>query len=155
MGIRPATAGDRDLLAEATLGNLNWNGPRFTLADVHENPHFRRYWDPWPGPADLGLVAEAGQPVGVAWLKHFTADERGYGFVEPGIPELSVHVVATYRGRGVGGRLLAALIDEARFQALPGISLSVEEGNPALRLYLRLGFHPAAGAEPGTYVLTL
>lgn len=44
-----------------------------------------------------------------------------------------------YRGRGIGTALLAQLI-RAVEGVYENISLSVTEGNPALRLYQRLGF---------------
>ncbi|MDN5790951.1 MAG: GNAT family N-acetyltransferase [Micrococcales bacterium] len=145
MRLRAATAGDQGLLARATLGNVNWNGPRFTADQVRTNPHLWHYVACWPGPGDFGYVAEdeAGAWIGVAWLKHFSSRTPGYGFIDETIPELSIHVIASQRGRGAGTRLLVAVIDEARRRLLPGISLSVEPGNPALRLYTRHGFAPA------------
>ena len=44
------------------------------------------------------------------------------------------------RGRGVGTALLAAAVEEAWRRGLPALSLSVEDGNPARRLYERCGF---------------
>lgn len=38
---REAAAADRGLLAQATLDNLNWNGPRFTMREVEDTPQFR------------------------------------------------------------------------------------------------------------------
>lgn len=155
--LRPATRVDQPLLAEATLGNLNWKGPRFTMNQVRENPALWHYIEPWPGPHDFGFVAEdeTRAVIGVVWLKHFSASDPGYGFIDPTIPELIVHVAASHRGRGVGGRLITTAIDEARDQGLTGVSLSVEDGNPAVRLYSRLGFLPAGPGYPGTYLLTL
>jgi GNAT superfamily N-acetyltransferase len=154
--LRAATAADRDMLARATLENLNWSGPRFTAADVAATPEFRHYVEPWPGAADFGIVAEdAAAPVGIVWLKHFTADDPGYGFVAADIPELSIWVAASRRGEGLGTTLLSAIIAEARTRALPAISLSVEPANPAARLYARHGFVPAAATDPSCRILTL
>jgi GNAT superfamily N-acetyltransferase len=158
MRLRAATDNDASLLAVATLGNLNWNGPRFTLDQVDAEPAFRHYVAPWPGHGDFGLVAEEddGEAIGVVWLKHFPADDPGYGSVEPSIPELSIHVNAAHRGSGVGTALLTAALDEARARGLAAISLSVEEGNPTMHLYSRLGFRPAGpDHEPGTYLVAL
>ena len=50
-------------------------------------------------------------------------------------------VVRNWRGHGVGGRLLTALVDIAREQHVAALSLSVEADNYAERLHERLGFH--------------
>jgi hypothetical protein len=40
---RPLVPGDGPLLAQATLGNLNWREQRFTARDVEVRPEFRHY----------------------------------------------------------------------------------------------------------------
>jgi GNAT superfamily N-acetyltransferase len=155
---RSAGGEDRELLRRATLDNLNWNGPRFTLDDLDATPEFRHYYQPWPGEGDFGIVATdaTGTPRGVVWLKHFTSDDPGYGFIATDVPELSIWVEASQRGNGIGGTLLHAAVDEGRYRGIRAISLSVEDGNPAARLYHRYGFTPAAPpAVPGTHVLSL
>ena len=136
------------MLASATHGNVNWSGDRFTLDQVFQTPDFIHYFSPWPGPGDFGFVAdnEEQSPVGVAWLRCFTATDPGYGFVDAAFPELSIWVSAGQRGVGVGTLLLISLLEEARVRDLPGVSLSVEQGNPARALYERFGFAPA-GSE--------
>jgi ribosomal protein S18 acetylase RimI-like enzyme len=89
---------------------------------------------------DLGVVAEDGPPVGAAWLRLLPEHDRGYGFVDAKTPELSIGVVPTHRGRGIGALLLEALVGSAREQRHEALSLSVEPDNPARRLYERCGF---------------
>ena len=92
----------------------------------------------------------------MVWVTRFPAEAPGYGFVRADVPELSVCVLPGYRGAGLGAELVGAAVAEARRRGLPALSLSVEEGNPARRLYERLGFRPAgAAAEPGTLLLEL
>ena len=94
--------------------------------------------------------------IGVVWLRFFTADDPGFGFVDEATPELSIWVTEGERGRGVGGQLLDAAIRAARLKGLRRISLSVEEGNPARRLYERAGITWAgSGFDTGTLVLEL
>ena len=135
--MRELRADDRDLLVEATFCNVNWVEERFTRDDVLTNPYFRHYYDPWQE-SDFGYVAENsnGGAVGVVWLRFFTADDPGFGFVDEATPELSIWVAEGERGRGIGGQLLDAAIRAARLKGLRRISLSVEEGNPARRLYM-------------------
>ena len=55
---------------------------------------------------------------------------------------------------GLGGQLLTEIVALAREKNMPGISLSVDTGNPARHLYERHGFLPAGGGrDPGTLVL--
>ena len=109
--------------------------------EVIHQPELARYVTEWmQQPDDLGVVAEiAAVPVGAAWLRCWQQSERGFGFIDEAVPELSIAVLPEYRGRGVGTALLSRLLSEAaqRFEA---VSLSVSESNPAQRLYERLGF---------------
>ena len=155
--MRELRADDRDLLVEATFCNVNWVEERFTRDDVLTNPYFRHYYDPWQE-SDFGYVAENSndEAIGVVWLRFFTADDPGFGFVDEAIPELSIWVAEGERGQGIGGQLLDAATRAARSKGLRRISLSVEEGNPARRLYERAGFAWAgSGFDTGTLVLEL
>lgn len=153
---RKATAADQSLLMRATLENLNWNGERFTPDDL-QRQEFRHYFEGWPGAQDFGFVAESveGRPVGVVWLRFFTEADPGYGFVQESIPELSIWVDASHRGQGLGLALVQEAIREARVRELDGISLSVEAGNPARKLYERVGFLAGAELSEGTLILRL
>lgn len=154
--VRVLRADEQGLLAQATLGAFNWNGPRFTLEEIEGTPSYAHYYTSWPRSGDFGLVAEDGEGVVMAatWWRFFSATAPGEGFVDEALPELCIWVSDEHRGRGLGTRLLTGLIVEARSRGLPGLSLSVEEGNPARGLYERLGFTPAgAGFDAGTLVL--
>ena len=78
--------------------------------------------------------------MGAAWVRLLPQSDPGYGFVDGATPELSMGVVRMWRGRGVGSRLLDALIAAARVRGLTSLSLSVEPDNYARRLYERVGF---------------
>lgn len=147
--IRPLRADEQALLAQATLGNVNWARPHYVLDDVYSMPALSHYVA-----SDEGLVAEGGGSVGVVWLRFFPAEDPGYGFVEESIPELSIWVAEGHRGRGLGGQLLTEIIALAKEKKMPGISLSVGRDNPARHLYGRHGFLPAGeGHDPQTMVL--
>ena len=69
----------------------------------------------WGRPGDTAVIAlDGGFPVGAAWYRLFSAEEPGYGFVDEQTPELAIAVVPRKRGKGVGEKLLPALIDRAR-----------------------------------------
>jgi len=62
--------------------------------------------------------------MGAAWARQFDVDDPGYGFVDNDVPEIGMGVVTAFRGHGVGTRLLAALIGEARDRSCRALSLS-------------------------------
>ena len=100
-----------------------------------------RYVAGWGRRGDNALVAiDQFQPVGAAWYRLFAEDAPGYGFVDADTPELTIAVVPSRRGKGLGVQLLESLLEQARSEGYGQISLSVEPDNPALRLYQRLGF---------------
>ena len=57
---------------------------------------------------------------------------------------VDIAVMASHRGHGIGSLLIRQLCEEAREKHLP-LRLSVRAGNPAERLYSRLGFRPCDG----------
>ena len=116
-----------------------------------------RYVRGWGRPGDTALIAlENGFPVGAAWFRLFAAAEPGYGFVDESTPELAIAVVPSKRGHGVGDDLLSALIQKAQSAGYGRLSLSVEPGNPARKLYERHGFEVVdEGDEAWTMVAEL
>lgn len=122
---------------------LGWSAG-FALPDVHH------YLAGWGRPGDAGVVArdETGRRLGAAWYRLFPAEDPGYGFVAPDVPELAIGVVSAARSRGVGGALLDALAATARTRGFRALSLSVDRRNPARRLYERTGFRDAGTFDP-------
>lgn len=135
---RLATAADLPVIEQAFLFAADWDpsnakGEAFWRAD----PTFAKYVGGFPRDRDFGLVADRnGEPVGAVWARFFTAADPGYGFVDENTPELSIGVVPGLRGEGIGRALLKAIIAFAATD----LSLSVEDGNPAIELYRREGF---------------
>jgi ribosomal protein S18 acetylase RimI-like enzyme len=123
---------------------FNWcpERPRRTLEDVLADPHGNRYLHNWGRHGDTAVIAVAGcQPVGAAWYRLFSPEEPGYGFSGSSTPELSIGVIPGFRGRGIGGALLTALLQEAENTGFSALSLSVEPHNHrAVALYERYGF---------------
>ena len=125
---------------------------------VQADPGIAPYLAGWGRPGDAGVVAELdGEPVGAAWYRLYDANHPGYGFVDQDIPEISIGVEASRRGRGVGRALLEALVARARAERHRALSLSVDRRNaPALALYRSIGFEEVGGsAENPTMLLRL
>jgi GNAT superfamily N-acetyltransferase len=83
----------------------------------------------------------------VVWAQLLSADDPGYGFVDESTPEVTLWVREDSRGQGVGKVLLRRLQREAIDRRWARLSLSVEAGNRARRLYASEGFEPVAGRE--------
>ncbi|MCQ9166149.1 GNAT family N-acetyltransferase [Arthrobacter sp. STN4] len=137
--IRVATAADTDTLLDSLLEAANWNGEvRNSRDDIRSS----KYVVGWPANGDFGVIAEDGEGngLGSAWCRFFAEENAGYGFVREDIPELTIGVASGARGNQIGTRLLDALMNLARERGCNAVSLSVEDGNPARRLYKRSGF---------------
>jgi len=147
--VRPALASDLSFMTEMTATAAFWkdDAPSTRVDELMESPDLAHYIAGWPLPGDVGVIAEADQPVGAAWFRFFTADDPGYGFVDPTIPEVAIGVRSAWRGQGVGRRLLAALITAASEAGVAALSLSVEVDNGARLLYEQLGFTRVGEAE--------
>lgn len=142
LAMRPATAEDRDFLAAMLAEAVNWTGDRGVTADlVWDRSDLARYVEDWPRTGEIGIVAEYhGSPVGAVWLRYLTAERPGYGYLGDDIPELTMAVIPTWRGQGVGKSLLQEMIAAATDVGMPAISLSVERANYARHLYDEAGF---------------
>jgi GNAT superfamily N-acetyltransferase len=139
---RLAAEGDLPFLWEMLGEALAWPDRPASLAEMRADPHMSCYLDGWGRKGDAGVVAEdeREQPLGAAWYRLFPERLHGHGFVSEEVPELAIAVRERARDHGVGTALLTALIDEARRQGMPALSLSSDrEGRPR-RLYEHLGF---------------
>jgi GNAT superfamily N-acetyltransferase len=122
----------RDMLKHAYHWRLN-EDPDLPVA---------RYVNNWGRPGDAGLVAWENGPIGAAWYRLFKSGAPGFGFVDEETPELTIAVVPSRRGSGLGGDLLEALLQRARSEGYGAISLSAQKG--MTKLYERHGFRPVA-----------
>ena len=120
-----------------------------------EDSSLWRYVAGWGRRGDAAVVAlEGGFPVGAAWYRLFSRDEPGFGFVDEQTPEVSIAVVPSRRGRGIGSELLDALIDLAREQGYGGLSLSVADDSPAMHVFEKQGFEKVEQTD-GSWTMRL
>jgi GNAT superfamily N-acetyltransferase len=157
--IRELEPADADFLGAMLYEAIYWDPAKERLPAefVLAHPAVTIFHAGWGRPGDTGLVAEVdGEPAGVVWYRLFTEADHGEGFVDEATPELAISVADGQRGRGIGGDLMAAIAERARADGLERLSLSVDDDNPAKRLYARLGYveyEPGDGL--GRMVLTL
>lgn len=86
------------------------------------------------------LVEQDGTAIGRIYLDRRSTELR----------LIDIALVPEARNQGLGRRLLLDLLDESRASCLP-VRIHVEKFNPAMRLYLRLGFR--AIEDQGVYEL--
>ncbi len=126
--LRPAT--EQDLEA---CRRLYFTAMEPTLRELRIDPFahaegFREQWNP----AEVRIIQFGGKDVG--WLQLIDRGNELFlaqVFVEPG-----------FQRRGIGTSAIRCVMRQAAGKRLP-LALAVVKNNPALRLYLRLGFRIA------------
>lgn len=118
-------------------------------------PHVRRWLDRWR-PLEPGVCYEEQQRiVGAAWTRRVEPVLARSVAREP-LPEAVVAVEPDRRGRGIGARLLEALVARAREAGAPGVCVPVSERNlNAARLYERVGFVATGRTATGLETMEL
>lgn len=151
--LRPVVPGDDDFLLQvyastraAELALTAWSAAdcdAFVRMQFNaQRTHYRQHW-----PASEHSVIEvvdAGAPaqaVGRVWLD-WRADC---------LHLLDITLLPAWCGRGLGTAVLRSLQQQAAQRGC-ALSIQVEQGNPARRLYERLGFE-ACGAQQGFHQL--
>ena len=145
--LRRSTAADRALLEavygstrETELALVPWDDAAkrafVTQQFAAQDKHYR---ENYPS-ATLDVIEADGEPAGRLYVHWGDADIR----------IMDIALLPEFRGRGIGTRLLRELLDAGRANRR-SVSIHVERGNPARRMYERLGFH--AVGEHGIYVL--
>jgi GrpB-like predicted nucleotidyltransferase (UPF0157 family)/GNAT superfamily N-acetyltransferase len=139
---RPLQSKDLDFLREMFYSSLFVppGEPPFCRSIIYR-PDLSKYHQEWGRESDLGfLLFTPGELIGAAWCRFFCKEEKGYGFIAEDIPEIGIALRPKYRAKGLGTRLLQKLLAELQLRGSSQVSLSVDQRNPALRLYERLGF---------------
>ena len=105
--------------------------------DIIYDPEIYIYVKDFGKDSDCGVVAEADEKIiGAAWTRIIPA----YGHLDENTPELAISVLPEYRGRGTGTLLMNRLFELLRERGYKRTSLSVQQDNPAVRFYERLGY---------------
>jgi ribosomal protein S18 acetylase RimI-like enzyme len=105
---------------------------QFEAQHMHYRAHF--------ADAEFSVILARGEPAGRLYVDR-RPDE---------IRLVDIALLPEFRGAGIGSTLLRALIAEAGAANMP-LRIHVEQHNPALGLYLRLGF--TALENNGVYIL--
>ena len=101
-----------------------------------QHEHYQRHF----AGARFEVLEQSGTPIGRLYVDR-RPDE---------IRIIDIALLPERRGNGIGGLLMRQLLDEAAGKRLP-VRIHVEQFNPALRLYERLGFRKVH--DEGVYFL--
>jgi GNAT superfamily N-acetyltransferase len=122
----------RSLLAHA----YNWH-----VNALETDIPVTRYVDGWGRHGDTALVwMDGGHRIGAGWYRLFRETAPGYGFVDAATPELTVAVVPSRQGQGIGEQLLKSLLERGKDEGFAALSVSVQAEHPELDAYLVEGF---------------
>lgn len=147
IGLRRVTPADEGFLRAVyastraeELAPLGWP-PEAVAAfcDQQSEAQRRHYRSHYPD-ASYDVVLVEGRPAGRLYVDRSPAELR----------IIDIALLPAFRGHGIGGQLLAGLLAEGDRSGVP-VRIHVEQHNPALRLYRRLGFR--AVADRGVHLL--
>ena len=143
--LRPIAPGDMPFLyrvyfstREAELALVDWSAAQkdaFVRQQFAAQHH--HYQEHYAGAAFQIILADE-QPAGRLYVARWPAEIR----------IVDIALLPEYRNAGIGTRLLTDLMAEAR-ASHKSLSIHVEQFNPALSLYTRLGF--TRTGEHGVY----
>ena len=120
-----------DSIREPELVGVDWTEEdRRRFLDLQfqaQHHHYIKYYET----ADFDIIEQDGQSIGRLYVDRGASEIR----------IMDIALMPEVRGQGLGTRLLEELIAEAAADARK-LTIHVEKQNPALQLYLRLGFQP-------------
>lgn len=145
--LRPVVDSDRETLYRCyastrteELSVVDWTEAQkeqFLRMQFHaQSVHYEKYY---PN-ATFQVILVDDEPAGRLYVDRWAQEIR----------IVDITLLPQFRGRGVGSALLRGLIEESTTAGKP-LSIHVEKQNPAMALYIRLGFR--AVGEVGVYDL--
>jgi ribosomal protein S18 acetylase RimI-like enzyme len=105
-------------------------------------PQVRVYWDNWGTEKDdhcLMAIVDS-QVAGAVWIRTFQGELKGCGYIDESTLEIAIALFEPYRNQGIGTRMMEQMVELMKAEGYAQVSLSITKGNPAIRLYMRLGF---------------
>jgi len=144
---RPITDNDQEFLysvyastREAEMGLIDWDlKEKETFLRMQHAAQHRHYQEHFAS-AQFYVIMVDGAPAGRLYIDR-RRDE---------IRIIDIALLPQYRGKGLGSSILKGIMNEGHDNDLP-VRIHVEQYNPALRLYKRLGFKKIG--DSGIYYL--
>ncbi|MBN1668457.1 MAG: GNAT family N-acetyltransferase [Anaerolineales bacterium] len=147
LDFRPISEADLDFLYQVyastrqdELDQLDWTATqKAEFLQMQFTAQHRHYQEYFPE-AEFQIILVDGRPAGRLYLSRWETEFR----------IIDIALLPAVRGQGIGTTILRQISAEAEAQGLP-VRIHVEQFNPALNLYLRLGFRKIG--EQGVYFL--
>lgn len=147
LDLRTVTADDTDFLYSVyastrsdEMARVDWTAEQqeaFLRMQFRAQTQF--YAENYPG-AEFQVITLNDQPIGRLYI-HQREDE---------IRIMDIALLPDHRNSGIGSGLLRDILQHGQDLNLP-VTIHVEQFNPAMRLYQRLGFYPKE--DKGVYML--
>ena len=133
---RPITEADQPLLRQIyastraeEMAVVPWSEPeKVAFLNVQFEAQHKYYQEVFPN-ALFSILEKNGKPVGRLYIDRRKTEHR----------LIDIALLPEFRGQGIGGELMGVVLEEAR-EAGKMVRIHVEQNNPAMRLYKRLGF---------------
>lgn len=105
---------------------------------VINNPELQVYIEDFGSKKDdYCLCAEVdGKIVGAVWVRNI----KGYGNIDEITPEFAISLYKEFRGYGFGTEMMKRMIAYLKQAGYSKTSLAVQKDNPAVKMYLNVGF---------------
>jgi ribosomal protein S18 acetylase RimI-like enzyme len=111
------------------MAQIDWNEQqKKDFLDMQFAAQHKHYQEFYPD-TEFDIIEMDGNPIGRLYLDH-RSDE---------IRIVDIALLPEYRGQGIGSHYLGRIQSEAQEKGIP-VRIHVENFNPAMRLYLRLGY---------------
>lgn len=132
----------RDFLYEAIFLPEGTEPPERSIVEL---PELRIYYEGFgEGRADFCMVAEDdGRIVGAVWTRLM----KDYGYVDDETPSFAISLYREYRGKGIGTKLMLAMLEKLQENGFKRASLAVQKANYAVRMYEKVGFRTVSENE--------
>ncbi len=130
----------KEMLYEAVFWRDVQNRP--SLKEAFSFPDVAKSLADWSErDGDTALIATLnGTPVGAAWYRYWTEDDEMRGYMNDNVPVLVIGVHEDHRHKSIGTLLIEGLVEQARKDDVPRISLMVSKDNYAQKLYQQQKF---------------
>ena len=128
----------KEMLFEAIFVPEGLSNPEREIIEI---PEINIYIKDFGRKDDFCLVAKIEKElIGAIWIRQFTKENKGFGFVNTETPELSMAIKPEFQGQGIGTKMLDAMFLKLTILNYKQVSLSVDKRNFAYDLYKKFDF---------------